>query len=113
METPCNNKGSDIFNRYPASVFVGDVGTLGFGATFATAAIIGNIAFYAVIAILPMFFEMFATVYYTHRRQERLDACHNPVLLIPAMSKSPTPKPANPHLPTPPRNGCWGRFQLN
>ena len=47
----------NLFNRYPAKVFVGDVGTLGIGATYATAAIIGNIAIFAVIAILPMFFE--------------------------------------------------------
>jgi len=40
-----------------------DAGSLGFGATYAAAAILGNVAFWAVIAILPMFFEFFATVY--------------------------------------------------
>jgi UDP-N-acetylmuramyl pentapeptide phosphotransferase/UDP-N-acetylglucosamine-1-phosphate transferase len=69
------------FNKFPAKVFVGDVGTLGFGATYATAAILGNVAIYAVIAILPMFFEFFATFYYASRRQERRYACHHPILL--------------------------------
>jgi len=70
-----------IFNRYPAKVFVGDVGTLGIGATYATAAIIGNIAIFAVIAILPMFFEMIATFYYVSRGKERRTACMHPILL--------------------------------
>jgi len=70
-----------LFNKYPAKVFVGDVGTLGIGATYATAAIIGNIAVYAVIAILPMFFEFFATFYYTSHQKERRQARMHPVLL--------------------------------
>lgn len=78
-----------LFNRYPAKVFVGDVGTLGFGATYATAAILGNVAFYAVIAILPMFFEFFATFYYTSKGKERRTACHNPVFLPEKKLKPP------------------------
>ncbi len=78
-----------IFNRYPAKVFVGDVGTLGFGATYATAAIMGNVALYAIIAILPMFFEAAATFYYASKHKERRHACHHPILLPSGKIKPP------------------------
>jgi hypothetical protein len=61
-----------IFNRYPAKVFVGDVGTLGIGATYATAAIIGNIAISTLIAILAMSLSSCATEYGRTQNQERL-----------------------------------------
>jgi UDP-N-acetylglucosamine--dolichyl-phosphate N-acetylglucosaminephosphotransferase len=47
-----------IFNRFPSKVFVGDIGTLGFGATYAVGAIVGNVSIYAIIAILPMFYNL-------------------------------------------------------
>lgn len=78
-----------IFNKCPSNVFVGDVGTLGFGATFAAASIIGKISFYGLIAILPAFYELFATIYYFSKRVERRDACMNPVLLDDGKIKSP------------------------
>lgn len=78
-----------VFNRFPARVFVGDVGTLGFGATYAAAAILGNVAFWAIIAILPMFFELAATIYYSSRHRERRQACHSPVLLPRGRLKPP------------------------
>jgi len=41
------------YNRYPAKVFSGDVGSLGVGAAFAAAAIIGRMEFITIIALLP------------------------------------------------------------
>lgn len=67
------------FNRYPARVFVGDIGTLGMGAAVAAGVIVGDIEFYGVICLLPAFYESVATSYYivvgNHNRRE---ACHNP-----------------------------------
>ena len=70
------------FNKYPAKVFVGDVGTLGMGACIAAGVIIGDIEFYGFICILPAFYELFATIYYGHiKKIERRDACMNPEIL--------------------------------
>ncbi|HID74018.1 MAG TPA: hypothetical protein EYP43_03085, partial [Thermoplasmata archaeon] len=68
------------FNRTPAKVFVGDTGTLGMGAVIGAAVILGNIQFYGIICILPAFYEMAATVYYSAKGVERRDACMNPVI---------------------------------
>ncbi|MCI0497820.1 MAG: hypothetical protein L0Z54_05975 [Thermoplasmata archaeon] len=68
------------FNRVPARTFVGDTGTLGMGAVIGAAVILGNIQFYGIICILPAFYEMAATVYYSAKRIERRDACMNPVV---------------------------------
>lgn len=75
--------GLYTFNRYPAKIFVGDIGTLGMGAALAGGIILGHIEFYGIIAILPAFFEAFATFYYSIVRKvpDRRHACHNPVLL--------------------------------
>ena len=68
------------YNRFPARTFVGDVGTLGFGATLAAGAIMANIEIYALICILPAFYELQATVRYKLKGIERRDACMNPVI---------------------------------
>jgi UDP-N-acetylglucosamine--dolichyl-phosphate N-acetylglucosaminephosphotransferase len=68
------------YNRYPAKTFVGDVGTLSMGALIATGAVFTGLEIYAVICILPMFYELFATGYYKWRRIERRWACHKPVI---------------------------------
>jgi len=75
--------GLFYFNRYPAKVFIGDVGTMGLGAAIAAGVILGHLEFYGVIAILPAFYEAFATVYYGARGKngERRRACHDPILL--------------------------------
>jgi len=75
--------GLYYFNRYPARIFVGDVGTLGLGAGLAAGVILAHIEFYGLIAILPAFFEAGATAYYGLRRQNgrRKEACRNPILL--------------------------------
>ncbi len=69
------------FNRYPARVFVGDIGTLGMGAALAAGVIIGDIEFFGAICLLPAFYEVAATLYYivagNHNRRE---ACQNPVI---------------------------------
>ena len=71
-----------IFNKYPAKMFVGNVGTLGMGATIAAGVIIGNIEFFGILCILPAFYELFATIYYGNvKKIERRDACMNPVIL--------------------------------
>lgn len=42
-----------LFNRYPARVFVGDVGTLSLGAILAAACIVGDMELAGVILIVP------------------------------------------------------------
>jgi hypothetical protein len=85
-----------IFNKYPAKVFVGDVGTLGIGATYATAAIIGNIAIFAIIAILSMFLEVFATFHSASQRRERLREWMHPFIV--KSEKHLLPENCNPPL---------------
>jgi UDP-N-acetylglucosamine--dolichyl-phosphate N-acetylglucosaminephosphotransferase len=69
------------FNRYPARVFVGDIGTLGMGAALAAGVIIGDLEFYGAVCLLPAFYEVAATVFYlvTGNRNRR-EACQNPVI---------------------------------
>jgi phospho-N-acetylmuramoyl-pentapeptide-transferase len=40
-----------VFNRYPASIFMGDTGSFALGAGYITAAFLGDIIYFAVIAI--------------------------------------------------------------
>lgn len=74
--------GLFAFNRYPARVFIGDIGTLGLGAAIGAGAILGHLEFYGLIAIAPAFYEAGATFYYGFRRKngERKEACRNPVI---------------------------------
>lgn len=74
--------GLYAFNRYPARVFVGDIGTLGMGAALAAGIILGHIEVYGIIAIAPAFYEGFATFYYglVKRVPDRRHACHHPVI---------------------------------
>ncbi len=74
--------GLYYFNRYPARVFVGDIGTLGLGAALAAGIILAHIEFYGVIAIAPAFFELGATLYFGARRRNgsRRQACRSPVI---------------------------------
>ena len=70
------------FNRYPARIFVGDIGTLGLGAALAAGVIMGGIEVYGLIAIAPAYYEAAATFYYTFIRPtpDRRRACRNPVI---------------------------------
>src|SRR2546422_1277615 len=72
--------GIYYFNRYPAQVFIGDIGTLGLGAALAAGVILAHIEFYGAVAISPAFFELFATVYFglKGRNGTRRKACRNP-----------------------------------
>jgi len=74
--------GLYTYNRYPARVFVGDIGTLGLGAALAAGIVMGGIEIYGVIAIAPAFYEAGATFYYTFVRPapDRRRACRNPVI---------------------------------
>lgn len=74
--------GLYAFNRYPAKVFVGDIGTLGMGAALAAGIILGHVEVYGLVAILPAFYEGGATVYYSliRRVKDRRKACHSPVI---------------------------------
>lgn len=71
------------FNRFPARIFVGDIGTLGFGAVMAAGVILGHIEFYGMVALMPAFYEAVATAYYgmRHANGDRKRACRNPVIL--------------------------------
>src|SRR2546425_7609582 len=75
--------GLFFFNRYPATIFIGDIGTLGLGAAVAAGVILGHIEFYGVIAIAPAFYEMIATAYFgLHGANgNRKKAYRNPVFL--------------------------------
>ncbi len=74
--------GIFLYNRHPAKIFVGDIGTLGFGAAMAAGVIMGHIEFYAIIAIAPAFYEAIATAYYVFVKKEerRRELCHNPII---------------------------------
>jgi len=56
--------GLYYFNRFPARVFVGNIGTLGLGGTLAAGVILAHVEFYGVVAIAPAFYELVATIYY-------------------------------------------------
>jgi len=75
--------GLYLFNRYPAKIFIGDIGTLGLGAALAAGVILGHLEFYGVIAIAPAFYEMAATVYFGLHGENgnRKKAYRNPVFL--------------------------------
>jgi len=77
------------FNWFPARVFPGDVGTLVTGVGIASAAIIGNLEKFAVLLVIPAFYELAATVYYAVKRVWRRPACHNPVILKDGRLKPP------------------------
>ena len=74
--------GLFVYNRYPAKVFIGDIGTLGLGAAIAAGAILGHIEFYGLLAITPAFYEASATLYHGVRgtNPARKEACRNPVI---------------------------------
>lgn len=72
--------GLYYFNRHPAQVFIGDIGTLGLGAALAAGIILAHIEVYGIIAIAPAFFEAGATAYFGLKRMngKRKTACKNP-----------------------------------
>ncbi|MBN2015012.1 MAG: hypothetical protein JW778_07520 [Candidatus Altiarchaeota archaeon] len=51
-----------FYNRYPARVFIGDMGTLSIGAVIASAVIIGDFESLGIILIIPYAFDFFIKV---------------------------------------------------
>ncbi len=74
--------GLYYFNRHPALVFIGDIGTLGLGAALAAGIILAHIEFYGAVAIAPAFYEAIATLYYGAHGLNALrkDACRSPTI---------------------------------
>jgi len=73
--------GLNYYNGYPALTFVGDVGTLSMGAAIGAGVIIGGMELAGVIAVLPAFYEAFATFYYSLvKKVDRKEACARPVI---------------------------------
>jgi len=74
--------GLYYFNRFPARLFIGDIGTLGLGAAMAAGVVLGHLEFYGVIAIAPAFYEAGATAYYGLRKKNgaRKKACQSPTI---------------------------------
>lgn len=74
--------GLYVFNRYPARVFIGDIGTLGMGAAIASGVILAHIEFYGIIAIAPAFYEGIITAYHAFRGTNgvRKRACQSPLI---------------------------------
>lgn len=72
------------FNRFPARIFLGDIGTLGLGAALAAGIILAHIEFYGLVAIAPAFYEMIATAYFGVRGDNgnRRKAYRNPVIAL-------------------------------
>jgi len=83
--------GLYYFNRYPAHVFIGDIGTLGLGAALAAGVILGHLEFYGLIAIAPAFYEGAATLYYgfQNKNGERKSACKNPIIASDGVLRPP------------------------
>ncbi len=46
-----------FYNRFPAKIFPGDVGTYTIGATIASAVIVGNLEFFGLVLFTPYFIE--------------------------------------------------------
>ncbi len=84
--------GLFYFNRFPARVFVGDIGTLGLGAAIAAGVILGHIEFYGIVAMAPAFYELAATAYYgrTIGNRERRRAHKNPIIEENGVLRPPT-----------------------
>jgi phospho-N-acetylmuramoyl-pentapeptide-transferase len=40
-----------VFNKYPASIFMGDTGSFALGAGYITAAFLGDVIYFAIIAL--------------------------------------------------------------
>lgn len=79
-----------IFNKFPAKIFIGDVGQLGLGAVLGSAIIMSGLIIFGIICILPTFYELFATLKYKYRNIERRDACRSPIIMSDGNLKPPS-----------------------
>jgi UDP-N-acetylglucosamine--dolichyl-phosphate N-acetylglucosaminephosphotransferase len=69
------------FNRFPARVFTGDVGSLAVGATIAVIAIIGRLEVIAVVAMIPFIMNSFHSLASIGRLFERREVRLRPTHL--------------------------------
>jgi len=67
------------YNRYPATVFAGDTGSLGVGATIGLIAIYGQIEFVMVVALLVHIMNSFSIISSLGGLQERHEMKERPV----------------------------------
>ncbi|MHA2501760.1 MAG: hypothetical protein ACXAE3_02635 [Candidatus Kariarchaeaceae archaeon] len=67
------------YNRYPASIFAGDTGSLGVGATIGLIAIYGQIEFVMVVALLVHIMNSFSIISSVGGLRERREMRERPV----------------------------------
>lgn len=66
------------YNRYPARVFTGDVGSLSLGAAIGAIAILGHMEIVAVVAMMPQIMNAFAILTSVGRLFERKELSERP-----------------------------------
>jgi len=71
-----------LHNKYPAKVFSGDVGSLGVGAAFAAAAIIGRMEILTLFALLPTLINGSLTLTSLGGVKERHEILERPTILL-------------------------------
>jgi len=71
------------YNRYPARVFTGDVGSLGVGAALGAIAILGRLEVITLIALLPAMINGSLNLSSVGRVFERREIKDRPVVLLP------------------------------
>ncbi|MGQ9543576.1 MAG: MraY family glycosyltransferase [Candidatus Bathyarchaeia archaeon] len=71
-----------IFNRYPAKVFSGDVGSLYVGASIGVATILGRVEVAAVVAMMPHIMNAFYGLAAMGGLYERMEVTSRPVRVL-------------------------------
>lgn len=71
------------YNRYPARVFTGDVGSLGVGAALGAIAILGRLEVITLIALLPAMINGSLNLSSVGRLFERREIKERPVVILP------------------------------
>ncbi len=84
------------YNKYPARVFAGDVGSLSVGAAIAAIAIIGQMEFVTVVAFLPHMTNGFIILVSIGGFLERRQIKIRPTLLLPNQKLAANPDPRAP-----------------
>jgi len=84
-----------LFNRYPAKVFPGDVGSLSVGAALGAIAILGHLEAVAIVAFAPQIMNGFYGLSTMGRLYERREAAR-PVMLLDDERLMATPDPEAP-----------------
>ena len=84
-----------LFNRYPAKVFPGDVGSLSVGAALGAIAILGHLEAVAIVAFAPQIMNGFYGLSTMGRLYERREAAR-PIVLLDDERLMATPDPEAP-----------------